>query len=200
MDRKEVKKERIKRYFLDAAKEIIRTEGVANLTTKKIGDKAAYSCASIYNYFENFNELVCLCLEEMAAECAGTVRLQVTADAAGDRILEFARGMIEANASDPFTYSPFLSTDIDYGFFFRRDGHHFVHPAYPLLLEEVSGLPAIRSLQPDSAAKKARTTADILTCVFHAKLHFYLRYNTPPSIAELQNEIESECRCILEGL
>jgi hypothetical protein len=75
-----------------------------------------------------------------------------------------------------------------------------VHPAYPLLLAEVSHLPAIRGLPPEKAAAKARTIADIFTYIFHAKLHFYLRYGTPATLADLQSEVEAECRCILEGL
>jgi AcrR family transcriptional regulator len=196
--RKEIKKERNKRFFLDAAKEIIRQEGIANLTTKKIGEKAAYSCASLYNYFDNFNELACLCLEELAAECAEWVRLRLSGDTPRDRVLSCARLMIEANAREPKLYSPFLSTEIDYGYFLKRDGHPFVHPAYNLLLAELEAIP---DLQGSAAGRsEARITADILTYIFHSKLHFYIRYGTPESLVALQAEVEEETRFILDRL
>lgn len=197
MDRKQVKKERTKRYFLDAAKDIIRSEGIAGLTTKKIGEKAAYSYASLYNYFENFNELVCLCLEEMAAECASWVQERLEGDTPRERVLCFARLMIEANARNPNLYSIFLSTDIDYGFFKRRDGHHFMHPAYGLLLEELAGLPGLGAGSDKDAA---RVVADILTYVFHSKLHFYIRYGTPGTLKALEAEVEEETAFILDRL
>lgn len=192
-ERKQIKKDRTKRFFLDAAKEIIRTEGVANLTTKKIGEKAAYSYASIYNYFENFNDLVCQCLEEMADECAQKVALNISGVTGYERVLSFAHFMIEANAQNTRLYSPFLSTEIDYGYFLRRDGHPFVHPAYTLLLGELARIPELAGKRDDT-----RVVADILTYVFHSKLHFYIRYGTPGNLSQLQAEVDEECRFILE--
>jgi len=194
MERKHIKRERIKRYFLDAAKDIIRAEGISKLTTKKIGEKAAYSYASLYNYFENFNDLVCQSLEEMARECADWVRERVSGETPLERILCFSRLMIEANAKNQHAYSPFLSTDIDFGYFQRRDGHHFVHPAYSLLVQELSSLTG----SSENGRSDARIVADILTYVFHSKLHFYIRYGTPDSLERLQAEVEEEARFILE--
>lgn len=196
MERKEIKKERTKRYFLDAAKEIIRAEGVGNLTTKKIAEKAAYSYASIYNYFENFNDLVCQCLEEIAAESAAWVGERLAGERPYERILDFARLMIEINAGEPNNYSIFLSTDIDYGYFQRRDGHPFVHPAYAMLLGEIERLPGLGGA--DEAGGAARILADILTYVFHSKLHFYIRYGTPSSLDLLKAEVLEETRFILD--
>jgi AcrR family transcriptional regulator len=193
MDRKQVKQERTKRYFLDAAKEIISEEGIGALTTKRIGDRASYSYASIYNYFENFNELCCLCLEEMAAECASWVAERLEGELAYDRILLFSRLMIEANAKRPKAYSIFLSTDIDYGYFQRRDGHHFMHPAYAMLRKEIEALPGLAS-----GGEEARVLSDILTYVFHSKMHFYIRYGAPPSLELLYAEVEEETRFLLD--
>jgi len=197
MDRKQTKKERTKRFFLDAAKSIIREEGVESLTTKKIGEKAAYSYASIYNYFENFNGLVCQCLEEMARECADWVAARLKGLKPEDRVIDFARLMIEANASEPNVYSVFLSTNIDYGYFLRRDGRPFVHPAYPLLLAELQALPG---LSTGGERGEARVVADILTYIFHSRLHFYIRYGTPTSLERLQAEVEEETRFILDRI
>jgi AcrR family transcriptional regulator len=195
MERKQVKKERIKRFFLDAAKDIIRSEGICKLTTKKIGEKAAYSYASIYNYFENYNDLVCQCLEEMADECAEWVAQRIEGSSPYERVMSFASLMIEANAREPNAYSIFLSTDIDYGYFLRRDGHHFMHPAYAMLLAELERLPGPGA---EGGQSESRTLADILTYVFHSKLHFYIRYGTPSSLELLQAEVAEETRFMLE--
>lgn len=57
-DKKDIKKQRIKRYFLEAAKKVIIDEGVENITVRKVADIAGYSYATIYNYFEDLNELL----------------------------------------------------------------------------------------------------------------------------------------------
>lgn len=57
-DKKNNKRQRIKMYFLEAAKEIITNEGVENVSVRKVADIAGYSYATIYNYFEDINELL----------------------------------------------------------------------------------------------------------------------------------------------
>jgi AcrR family transcriptional regulator len=57
-DKKDIKKQRIKMYFLEATKEVIINEGVENITVRKVADVAGYSYATIYNYFEDLNELL----------------------------------------------------------------------------------------------------------------------------------------------
>jgi len=57
-------KERVKRYFIDAALEIISEEGVKGISTRKVAEKAEYSYATIYNYFKDVNELLAYCVVE----------------------------------------------------------------------------------------------------------------------------------------
>jgi AcrR family transcriptional regulator len=58
-DKKNYKRQRVKIYFLEAAKEIISSEGVENISVRKVADIAGYSYATIYNYFSDLNELLC---------------------------------------------------------------------------------------------------------------------------------------------
>lgn len=57
-DNKELKRQRIKMYFLEAAKQIITEEGVENVSVRKVADMAGYSYPTLYNYFEDLNELL----------------------------------------------------------------------------------------------------------------------------------------------
>lgn len=57
-DKNEIKRERIKSFFLDATKKVILEEGVENVTIRKVADIAGYSYATIYNYFSDLNELL----------------------------------------------------------------------------------------------------------------------------------------------
>ena len=53
-----IQKERTKRYFIDAAKELISDYGIEKLSVRKVGEKAGYSYATIYNYFKDINTLI----------------------------------------------------------------------------------------------------------------------------------------------
>lgn len=45
-------------YFIEATQELILNEGIENLSIKKIADTAGYNTATIYNYFEDLEELI----------------------------------------------------------------------------------------------------------------------------------------------
>jgi AcrR family transcriptional regulator len=55
---KNLKKDRIKSYFVDAAKEIIIIEGVAGISVKKVSEKAGYSYATVYHYYQDLHALL----------------------------------------------------------------------------------------------------------------------------------------------
>lgn len=57
-DKNEIKRERIKSFFLDATKKVIIEEGVENVSIRKVADIAGYSYATIYNYFSDLNGLL----------------------------------------------------------------------------------------------------------------------------------------------
>lgn len=54
----DLKTQRIKRYFLEAAKQIILAEGVEGVSARKIAKISGYSYATTYNYFKDINELL----------------------------------------------------------------------------------------------------------------------------------------------
>lgn len=57
-ERQEIKKQRMKSYFLEAAIAAVKNEGADQLTVRKVADAAGYSYATIYNYFKDLNALL----------------------------------------------------------------------------------------------------------------------------------------------
>ncbi len=202
-ERKDIQKERVRRYFLDAAKELIASEGLADLTTKKIGEKAGFSYATIYNYFANFNELACLAVEELTDETVAALLAEwigaaqpAPGAAALERVLAFKDLMVRSYAGNPHLYFPFLSTSVEFSYFTERDGHPYVHPAWTALYNELSGRRGELGL--DAAGVKQ--LADVLSYIFHAKLHFFIRYGVPASPDTLGEELGSEIRFLFARL
>ena len=58
MDKLDIKKKRVMMYFIEATQDLILNEGIENLSIKKIADTAGYNTATIYNYFEDLEELI----------------------------------------------------------------------------------------------------------------------------------------------
>lgn len=69
MDKKEIQRQRMMRYFIDAAKEIIKEEGIKGVTARSVGDRAGYSYATIYNYFNDLNTLLSYCVFDFLEDC-----------------------------------------------------------------------------------------------------------------------------------
>ena len=57
-DKRQVKEERVRAVFIETAKEMILAEGAQAVSVRRIADQAAYSYATLYNHFENLNELL----------------------------------------------------------------------------------------------------------------------------------------------
>lgn len=55
--KKDIKKKRIKKYFIDACRQIIAEDGLEGVTTRKVADLAGYNSATLYNYFDNLDHL-----------------------------------------------------------------------------------------------------------------------------------------------
>lgn len=58
IEKQSVKAQRVKAYFIEAAKQIILDEGVENVSIRKVADRAGYTFTTIYNYFKDLNELL----------------------------------------------------------------------------------------------------------------------------------------------
>ncbi len=194
MNKKEMQRSRITKYFTESAISLIKSEGLEKITTKKIGDHAGYSYATIYNYFENFNDLICVAIAEIAGECAEFVSKNISGNTLKKRMVSFTLLMTEFNVTNPNIYYPFLSTSVDFSYFQRKTGNHFIHPAYDLLVNELRKAPEFKS----KTENEILIICNLLTNLFHAKMHFYLLMKSPGTHKELNKEIITEVEYLLD--
>jgi len=68
MNNKDIQEQRVREYFVQAANEILRGEGISNLSVRNVAEKAGYSYATLYNYFKNLNELFSVCIIDFIQE------------------------------------------------------------------------------------------------------------------------------------
>jgi AcrR family transcriptional regulator len=77
MDKKEIQEQRMKGYFIDAAKELLKGEGLSAISVRSVADKAGYSYATLYNYFKDLNDLIFECVRDFQAECETIVKRKI---------------------------------------------------------------------------------------------------------------------------
>jgi len=56
-------------YFIQAAKDMLRAEGLKSISVRAIADRAGYSYTTMYNYFKDVNDLIFVCVEDFFEEC-----------------------------------------------------------------------------------------------------------------------------------
>jgi AcrR family transcriptional regulator len=84
---KAIQEERMKGYFLTAAKELIRGEGLGVVSARNVAEKAGYSYATLYNYFKDIRDLIFSCVEDFLNECREFVTKEVPGTISGEKAL-----------------------------------------------------------------------------------------------------------------
>ena len=74
MSKNKIHEERIRRIFIEAAKGILKSEGIQALSARNAADQAGYSYATVYNYFKDMKDLIFICLTEFQQEILDYVK------------------------------------------------------------------------------------------------------------------------------
>ncbi len=88
MKNKEIQEKRMKGYFIQATKDILKSEGIQSVSVRNIADKAGYSYATLYSYFRDVNDLVFVCVHDFQKECEAFVAEQTKSMEAGAERLQ----------------------------------------------------------------------------------------------------------------
>lgn len=83
MQNKKIQEQRTRGYFINAAKEILKAEGLNCISVRNIADKAGYSYATLYNYFKDLKDLIFECVKEFQTECETTIKAKMKKHPAG---------------------------------------------------------------------------------------------------------------------
>lgn len=83
MVNKEIQEQRMKGYFIEATKEILKGEGLKCVSVRNIADRAGYSYATLYNYFRDVKDLIFECVQDFQEECEAFVQTETKGNAVG---------------------------------------------------------------------------------------------------------------------
>jgi AcrR family transcriptional regulator len=113
MDKKEIQEQRMKGYFIQATKEILKGEGLRAVSVRNIADKAGYSYATLYNYFKDVKDLIFVCVEDFQDECSQFIAEETKETQAGvHRIRSIVRSYIRYFVQYPGIFELFFLESI----------------------------------------------------------------------------------------
>jgi AcrR family transcriptional regulator len=109
MKNKEIQEQRMRGYFMQATKELLKGEGLKSLNVRSIADQAGYSFATLYNYFKDVKELVFLCVKDFEDECAAEIKQKVKKVPQGsERIKAITKAYIQYFVQYPSVFNLFF--------------------------------------------------------------------------------------------
>jgi AcrR family transcriptional regulator len=73
---KEIQEQRMRQYFIDATREILKGEGLKAVNVRAVSERAGYSFATLYNYFKDLNELIFICVQDFMTDCKKMIKEQ----------------------------------------------------------------------------------------------------------------------------
>ncbi|MDN4084477.1 TetR/AcrR family transcriptional regulator [Paenibacillus polymyxa] len=114
---KEIQRKRIIEYFIEATQSIIEKDGVENVTIRGVSSLAGYNSATLYNYFDNLNQLISFSLI--------------------NSVLEYFVSLSNIITSDNKSYITFLLTWREYAIFSFQKPEMYTHIFYSKYSDDV---------------------------------------------------------------
>lgn len=195
MDKKEIQRQRMMKYFIDAAKEIIKEEGTNALTARKVGEKAGYSYATIYNYFKDLNGLLIYCVFDFLEDCYRYMKdLKVEAKNSKEKFIQYSLEYFKYFAQRP---------DLFHIIFIKHHGE----ASYEIIKEQKQ--PSVALLLRETlemCAKDGYITeenvdllGELATSSIHGKLLFFLKGKHEGTLEDVIVTIEKEINFLIEN-
>lgn len=194
MDNKEIQRQRMMRYFIDAAKEIIKEEGVKELTARKVGEKAGYSYATIYNYFNDLNTLLAYCAFDFLEDCYRyVVSFKNHTEDCRERVGICGAAYFRYFAENPDMFQIIFLEEL--GKASEEVIKDFTQPSVALLLGETI---AECSKQGYIREENIGFLAELIASSIHGKLLFFLKGRSTEGLEDMITSIKKEIESLIE--
>ena len=109
MTKNPIQEERMKRYFLEATKEILTSEGISSLSVRSVAKRAGYSYATLYNYFKGLPELVSFSILDFQKDCTKYIQEKTSRLESGNqKIKSIVRAYVDYFVQYPSLFNLFF--------------------------------------------------------------------------------------------
>jgi AcrR family transcriptional regulator len=195
MKNKQIQEERMKGYFIQAAKEILKSEGIKAISVRKIAERAGYSYATLYNYFRDVNDLIFECVIDFQAECSEFVIQKVDCHSLGyGAIKAKATAYVQYFLEYPGVFDLFyLTTSGDLGY--RQNTLDIIAHSFSLICKPDWDYVIKTNISSEANVEKIKM--QIAYTVVGALL-LYLNRQTPAQYDEFLQQVEAQIAYVLD--
>lgn len=179
--RNQLQQERTRQFFLDAAVQIIKTEGPSGISTRNVAARAGYSYATLYNYFKDIDDLVFACIDGFCSECRDFVLSEAhSAESGRERIKAVCRAFAKFFLQNPGIFELVFIYKIRDQFMPTEPAHRISSLLAELITPEFQAITKIDGTN-DLAADKIQIQ---LLCGITGMLLLFLNRRFPGSFSE----------------
>ncbi|MTI69006.1 MAG: TetR/AcrR family transcriptional regulator [Firmicutes bacterium] len=186
MNKKEIQRKRTKKYFIDAAKEIIEKKGVKNVTAREVGEKAGYSYATIYNYFDDLNDLFFCCIDDYMESCYEYILSNLESKDPVKRITEMGSLYFNYFTDNPNQFNLIFTEELGKPKEKLDKGKYI--PSVGFMLNDALNLCSNKGI---IKKENIQIITDLMVNFIHGKLLFYIKREAE-DLDILKKNIESE--------
>lgn len=181
MNKKELQEERMRGYFIEAAKTSLKGEGLKSISVRNIAEQAGYSYATMYNYFKDIKDLVFECVVDFQEECAEQVRKDTEKLAGGPaKIKAIANSYIKYFVQYPGIFELFFLEPVS-GLGIKKSHPQLIYSFLDRLCEEEWAFCRAENIY---SAEEIEVKKSMLRNVTAGLLLFYLNRRQPSQYAE----------------
>jgi len=130
--KKEIIRNRIMMDFIQASDQLIKSEGINNITLRKVANLADYNSATLYNYFENLDHLIFFSAMRHIKDYANALR-EYTKDSKNsmDRFIKVWECFCHYSFQNPEIYNAIFFSNL------KNDMEEYVSDYYKLFPEDL---------------------------------------------------------------
>lgn len=191
---KEIQEQRIRGYFIQASKEMLKGEGLRALNVRSVADRAGYSYTTLYNYFRDLKDLIFECVRDFQQEIEDYVRVETSGAPRG---IEGIRARVKAYAKYFVQYPGifelfFIERINDVGA--RRPTVELIHRSLDrICMPEWNECIAENLVTP----RQAESMGADLRCAVTGLLLFYINRRHPENYSQFTTQLEEQLDRIL---
>jgi AcrR family transcriptional regulator len=195
MDKREIQEQRIRGYFIDATREMLKGEGLRSINVRAVADRAGYSYATLYNYFKDIKELVFICVKGFQDEAERMIRARTGSIPSGkEKIREIWKAYISYFVEYPGIFELFFVEKMnDIGA--RQPTAYLIYSFPDHLCADDWQYCKDYQLIPN---EKAEVIKESLKYTVTGLLLFYMHRGQPFTFEEFGNKVESQLNSLLE--
>jgi len=195
MVKNSIQEERMKSYFIEATKEILKGEGLRAVNVRSIAQKAGYSFATIYNYFKDAKDLVFECVRDFLDECEVFIKNETeNVEHGKEKLKVISKAYIKYFIQYPSTFELFFIEKPN-NLAGKQSTIEMINGFYEKVCnDEWQHLISAGEIDVDEKNKLHSQ----LNYIILGMLLLYIHRKQPASYSEFQNEIDQQLNTILD--